>query len=431
MPGFIKSLTSFFNRSRRTAAFVQWAKEQAVMLSNPDFMNDEIEKFSILDETLKDKRIVFLGEEDHWIHQKTNYRIIMLRYLISRGWRFIGEEIGWFDGILIDKYLQTGQISGLDQVTSYGYTGNRRNDREDSQGGILGEITKNYPYIEFKSEQTRLAKDIYNQNARLSNKIKFFGFDINTPGEGYSQAASLLNNCCKELKQLLKQVAGETVEEEIVRLNQLLEHLNINITLQQQQEKLYRQLVHCLSSIRNSLTYFLSANSAENYQQLNKAMAIREKNMYHNVQYILSEMKPHDKLVLMGHNRHLSKNINNIKRAGAAPPGGYLVPSLGTYLNKLFPDQVFSIWMLHNRGQSAQPFTQLSKSYTPHPQSLNTALAQVGPVFLLPTFSHGKRASLLHKMTNIVGIYNQVFQATVSEQADAIFFVDEVSPLQQ
>ncbi len=35
-----------------------------------DGMNADIEKLSFLDDLLAYKRVVYLGEEDHWIHEK-------------------------------------------------------------------------------------------------------------------------------------------------------------------------------------------------------------------------------------------------------------------------------------------------------------------------------------------------------------------------
>ena len=180
--------------------------------------------------------------------------------------------------------------------------------------------------------------------------------------------------------------------------------------------------------MRDSFAYFRMANPAATYKALNKAMAAREELMYRHVTFILSQMKPQDKLVLMGHNRHLSKNIEKIKNPGASPPGGKLVPSVGTLLNRLLPNQVFSIWMLYDHGKSSHPFSTLSHEYTSGPESLNALLAKVGSIYLLPTASPDAPA-LLNAELDINGIYNVPFRAAISQQADAVFFINEVHPL--
>ena len=39
------------------------------------------------------KRIVFLGESHHWVHEKYTCRELLLRYLVSRGWRHIARPV--------------------------------------------------------------------------------------------------------------------------------------------------------------------------------------------------------------------------------------------------------------------------------------------------------------------------------------------------
>ena len=54
-------------RRRKIEAFIAWAREQAVTFDCLDGKDTDNEKLSFLDELLEDKRIVYLGEEDHWL----------------------------------------------------------------------------------------------------------------------------------------------------------------------------------------------------------------------------------------------------------------------------------------------------------------------------------------------------------------------------
>lgn len=98
-------------------------------------------------------------------------------------------------------------------------------------------------------------------------------------------------------------------------------------------------------------------------------------------------------------------------------------------MNHRFPGQVFSIWMLHESGKSSQPFTSLSSEYTVKPKSLNSLLARVGDRYLLPMQGVDPRVRPLHTRMDIVGLYNASFQAAIAEQADAVYFVRNVTPL--
>ncbi len=83
--------------------FSAWAQKQAIDIDPLDGAGFNIERLSSFDELFTNKRIVYLGEEDHWIHEKIEYRILMLRYLFSRGWRHVGEEIGFSYGLRLDR----------------------------------------------------------------------------------------------------------------------------------------------------------------------------------------------------------------------------------------------------------------------------------------------------------------------------------------
>ena len=135
------------NRRRLAAAnaFVEWAREAAVFVG--DFADDgfEVERLAFLDEALEGKRIVYLGEPSHWIHEKYPYRLLMVRYLFSRGWRHLGEELSWSDGKRVDRYLETGDPAQLDRVTAYGYEGANRPDRAFSTRSSTSALPKRAP----------------------------------------------------------------------------------------------------------------------------------------------------------------------------------------------------------------------------------------------------------------------------------------------
>ncbi len=427
-----------FNRSAEK--FTAWARENAVPLDPSEDVQLSMKKLSCLDRLLRGKRVVYLGEEDHWVHEKYEYRCLLLRYLFSRGWQYVGDELGWSDGTRIDRYLLSGDRSHLDRIATYGYRGDARPDRDDTATGILRAASKNYPLQAFSEEQIRFAEFLRGFNETPcpeSNRIRFFGLDVNAAaGGGYRDAEDLLGPFFHspgfaQIRQLLALVPGETIEQEIQRLDRVLHALEFQKAALKEQlsEARYDLLRQGIQTTRDSFAYYRLANPAADYKALNYAMAAREELMCRHADFILSQMGPDDKLVLMGHNRHLSKDIGSIQKLGGSPPGGGLAPSLGTYLNRRLPGGVFSIWMLHESGYSAQPFSSLASGYTVKKGSLNAVLSSVGERFLLSTEAKVQEANLLHKKRNIVGLYNVPFRTAIVRQADAVFFVREVSPI--
>lgn len=427
-------------KEQEILSFYAWAQEHAVVFNPLDAENIDIERLSFLDPLLVDKRVIYLGEEDHWIHEKNEFRLLLLRFLISRGWKFIGEELGWSDGLRINKYLETGDQSYLHRIATYGYRGDLRSDREDKPTGILKDTWENYPEEAFASEQLSIIQTLFKLNQGFplgSPRLHYFGFDLDSlAGGGYADLAQLLSflpsiPLLEKLQKLLARVPGETLKAEIDRLNLALTWIiDRQLVLEKKLgDQIYAHLHQWTLTLRDSFAFISLANPATDFRRLNKALAAREEAMFRHVKFILSQMNSDDKLILLGHNRHLSKEYKLIKNPGAAPPGGKLVPSLGTFLNRLLPNQIFSIWMLHNQGRSSQPFKNLPSEYHSQPGSLNAILSKIGEAFVLPTNSADPRAHLLSREMAIVGLYNVLFRTVIAKQADAIFFTRQVSPL--
>ncbi|MCB1001776.1 MAG: erythromycin esterase family protein [Acidimicrobiales bacterium] len=81
-----------------------------------------IEPFAILDELADRCRIAFVGEMDHFVAEKSSVRLLVCRYLASRGWTIFGEE--WPEtehqrpfrrGVLADAHQPSAAL-GLDQA---------------------------------------------------------------------------------------------------------------------------------------------------------------------------------------------------------------------------------------------------------------------------------------------------------------------------
>lgn len=438
----LEMITRHFRQPRRgqIAAFSEWASESAVIFDPSDLGSTDIEALAPMDELLRGKRIVYLGEEDHWVREKNEYRLLLLRYLISRGWRIIGEELSWADGLRVNRYLQTGDESHLQRVATYGYRGGVRTERDDRPTGILKDTWQNYPVEGFAVSQIRLAQGLRAVNSHLAATdcpLRFFGIDLDgTFGGGYEELNDMLSTSPQtllvaELRKRLALCSGETLSEEIERIDRL----RLLIAAQRAElfdtlgETRFEELEHWTSLLRDGLEFARVANPATDWAILNQAMAQREQSMQRHVMQLLDSLHPDEKVVLMGHNRHLAKNDAAIRGQGGAPPGGRQVPSLGTYLHRRFPDQVYSIWMLWERGRSAQPYTWLSSEYKSVPGSLNAILATVGDAFLLPVVSSDPRARLLTTEQEITGIYGVPFRTVIAEQADAVFFFRQVTPM--
>ena len=428
---------SLFSNDRAISEFKSWASERAIRLDLPLQSDRNLARLDALDSSIANKRLVYLGEPDHFIHEKYGYRLLMLRYLVSRGWNYIGEEMGVIDGYQINQFLETGDSNNLERAPIYGYKGGQRTDRDDSATGLLKDSFTTFPLDVFNAEQKSFARSLRDIASAHSNETSFFGFDIDAlPGAGYEDLTEMLapvadNASVAKILATLARVPGETRVEEVDRLDRAIKLIDADRGMLSELigSAPSTNVARFAHALRDSFHYTQSAYPASDWPALNVAMGLREETMHRNVTAQLAESGANSRTVLMSHNLHLAKAYDRIKRNFGAGPGGGRVPALGTFLNRMFPKKVFSVWMLCNRGRDCQPFSFCTCDIKPDPDSLNSILSEIAPALILPLSSDSPLPRLLDSKMLIKMDGQPGVRAAIADQADAIFFIDEVSPL--
>jgi erythromycin esterase-like protein len=413
-----------FDSSRRRAIedFRAYAVERAIAFNDLEAVNENARRLSILDPLLAGKRFAYIGESDHFIHEKYAYRLTMLNYLAGRGFTHLGEELGASDGTRIERFIATGDESQLERVTIYGYAGATRSDRDDTPTGILRDsFGEAYPTALFAAEQKRFAHGLRKIG------VHFFGFDIDPlPGGGYEDLAEILDSMpvdatVDRIRNALERVPGETIDQEIARLGEALKLIEAGH---------FDALRYSATCLRDSFDYVRITYPAKTFEALNPGMAFRERYMHRQVDRMLGHMRANEKLALMSHNMHLCRAPDAIaERNAGAGPGGKTDPPLGAWLAARYPDEIFSVWMLIGRGRDSQPFPTLSKEIREKAGTLNTLLGEIGDCFVLPIDASDARARLLTENIEIMHDGNGGVRTAIARQADAIFFVRDVTPL--
>ena len=358
---------SLFSNDRAIRELKAWASLHAICLDLPLLSARNLERLAALDPTIASKRIVYLGEPDHFIHEKYDYRLLMLRYLISRGWNYLGEEMGIVDGSRINQFLATGNSQHLDRVPMYGYKGGQRTDRDDSATGLLKDSFTAFPLAPFVAEQRSFARGLRDIATAHKSELHFFGFDIDAlPGAGYEALTETLapaadNGLVARILAALTCVSGETRVEEVARLDIAIQMIDANFATLSRLLGSARsaEVVRFARALRDSFHYTQASYPASDWPSLNIGMALREETMHRNVTARFAEAGENAKAVLMSHNLHLAKDFDRIKGNFGAGPGGGKVTAIGTYLHRMLPPDVFSVWMLCNRGRDCQPFLVL------------------------------------------------------------------------
>ncbi|MGH7865802.1 MAG: erythromycin esterase family protein, partial [Candidatus Binataceae bacterium] len=295
-----------------------------------------------------------------------------------------------------------------------------------------------FPEAEFRCEQRAFAAGLRSIREQLEDRrLRFSGFDVDyVPGSAYEDIEEVLapiakQSAVRELNAVLKRADGETIAEEVGRLRnarQLIEDRRADFDSAVGSDGV-DFVAESITSLRESLEYVSIGYHTDSWVEVNRAMAVRERSMVRRFESLLARCGADQKLVLMSHNMHLSKNIRAVRdQTYLAGPGGGSCVSVGTALNDRFAGEVFSIWMLCDHGTDSQPYRELGDKVTSPRGSLNAALSRVGGCYLLRTSSTDEGAALLRSDAKIAMAGGTV-TAAIADQADAIFFISAVSPL--
>lgn len=158
-------------------------------------------------------------------------------------------------------------------------------------------------------------------------------------------------------------------------------------------------------------------------------MALRERVMHRHVDSMLDPMPPDHGLVLWAYNHHLARDDAKITGTAGVGPGGDSEPSLGHHLNARHGDDIYGVWMIYGRGEDSNPLPDLPRRLRPSWRSLNALLGRVGGNFVPPTRSDRAEAQRLMEPLRVYGLYNGYARIPIAAQADALCFIEEVSPL--
>jgi hypothetical protein len=132
--------------------------------------------FATLDELADHARAAYIVEMDHFIHEKYDFRLLCIRYLASRGWRWFGEELDHRQGERIDSYLRGGPSELLDAI----------DEPEWYTSGVLASNTDRFPKAAFDAEQRRFHEAV----RRCVPGARWFGFDIGRDDTEYIERSN-------------------------------------------------------------------------------------------------------------------------------------------------------------------------------------------------------------------------------------------------
>lgn len=393
-----------------------------------------------MDRMLEGKRFVFLGEPEHCVIEKYPFRLTFIRYLFERGWRHVAMETGRSVGWRVDRYLETGDESFLHVQSS--------NPQDAAvHDKILEFIDAHEP--PFHEQLRRISES----REKGTPRMRYWGYDLDlgVPLGSIGPIQSLLEGRTEDrVRELLTSIEGLgtlSTGEQLARVEAILSSLAIRAD--GPADESLGALPSWLNLLRDSLAAESRPRMNEDPRAHRRWRIQRERLMMQYLDEIVDGLGPDGRLILMGHNCHLSKDPANLhfrpqwsrfwgfrsylrawayeafSRLTRCPLGGGIEEgSVGSHLHKRFPKHVLSVWMLYGRGTLMMPAGP--RTVRIHGDTIESLLAQVGDRFLLPLQDADAQARMLLANANLRLAWGQYASADLGAQADAICFVKDV-----
>ncbi|MDH3216050.1 MAG: erythromycin esterase family protein [Candidatus Krumholzibacteria bacterium] len=341
------------------------------------------------------------------------------------------------DGERINRYLDTRNATHLQGVALYGYTGGRRDDRDDKPEGFPGMENPAFRQA-FVGEEHRFLAALRSLNETRpaeTPRLHWFGFDISLfPSVGYEEARSVLDQhsqdlMVQEILRRLNRVAGESRIEEAQRLEKLLEFLAAK---SQGVEKILgegdaRRLRRTVRQLAGTYRFCEAAKEGPRTMKWLHGLRDREAGMASLMDEMLADLPSDAKVILMGHNLHLSKDSEEITVRPIGSPAPTMWTSVGTHLARRYPEEIYSIWMLYDHGRHGTVLSPAGvEDLDSNPAAVEHLMAKAGSIFVLQLTSGDKRGPLHNEKCNFLQ-NGSIGSGLLPAQADAVFFVREVT----
>ncbi|AGC46864.1 hypothetical protein MYSTI_05587 [Myxococcus stipitatus DSM 14675] len=334
-------------------------------------------------------RVLALGEGDHFVAEKYEYRLAFLRLLVQHhGVRHVALEMGASDAGRIDRYLETGDERWLHRVVLHGYAGEDDDERRELAPVTRGD--RRPPDDAWAEAERSFFRKLRELGLAQGARLHVAGFDFDAaPGGGYADARRSLESCAdtpavRALRVQLTPPRNTTPTLEVSRLDQLITQLTTERTRLDadcgatQVDAARAALDQLASSYRTFFEWRASQadTSAQGPLRMRRMFDERESQMHARYRRWAQSLPVDARVVLLGHDMHVARD-SEVLRYGRAPHDLPMWRSLGTRIEQDHPGSLWVCWLLYGEGTRYMPTSRTGLSVVqPRPDSLEATLAR-------------------------------------------------------
>ncbi len=368
---------------------------------------------------LASKRVVMLGEPDHYVHEKYANQLLWVTKLFAAGFRHVGLEMGRAQGRRFDRYVETGDETWL------GMSPRVAKALSMPEGILSTGKAATWPENDGNERSAffRALRRLSESRPEGTERLSVFGFDVDFfPAMGFVHAGEILEGASgadvEALRAMLVPEGGnDTTRAAKARAFCTERAAALRAALGPAR---HGELAASLRQLEESARYTDRAMHNPTLPELIAAHADRERTMFWQMDEHLARVRAGT--VLGGHLMHLSKASGRI-RFGAAGEDP-MWRSIGTHLSETYGDAVAGIWMLYGGGTHGGHACQgAACTIVPPDGVVEKELAALGERFLLP-LGENARASLRGDVRFMQN--GELGSGELARQADLLLFVRDV-----
>ncbi len=341
---------------------LNWIRKTSISLSSTSPESTDVDDLRKLATSLDGVQIVGFGENSHGAREFFELRHRFLRFAAKElGFVVFALEVGFAEGLAIDRYVQGGEGNIEELLTSLDY----------------------WTWDILEIEETFRWMRHYNTSKPPPQRpLRFYGIDMQYSTRAYRNIREFAENHSKELALQLSR-ADALADEEYVEYRtlseeqrtQLCEATARTIEVIERNKGAFATTVGSreLNTLRQNATVL--HQSCLFYVAKDRA-AFRDQSMAANARWIQTQEGPSAKIVLWAHNNHILRTSDGWSR----PMGSFLSKALGKKyfaIGQFFQDGEVRAWDMREKDRKKR--SVLPIKIEPSRFGLSRSLALVGP----------------------------------------------------
>ena len=384
---------------------------------------DNRRSLDALGQDIAGRRVVMLGEPDHYVHEKYAYQLLFVRWLFERGFRHIGFEMGRARGKRFDRYIATGDEKWLRS------SANSKATPPVQANGMLSVDVDAGWFVNDQKERESFIRTLRGMSESRNPEtppLHVFGFDVDFFLADAVEDASLLLDghrtpAADAVRSVLERAPGDL--ESVVRTRGLVSE-NAAVLRGELGDPLFGELVSTLRETEETARFTAVAMENPTLDQLLESYARREQTMFWQVDEQLTRVPASEGIVLIGHNMHLSKEAASIRFGGRDEKPMW--PSIGSYVSQKLGAKAYAVWMLYAGGTHGHhKCRELACAIDPPPGTVEKRLDALGERFLLPLREDDPATRFMFDEASFIQ-NGELGSGRIGRQADLVMFVRRV-----